>query len=71
MARTEHIFRSEQFSQRRFTRADALVIFAVGVLIYLGVRLALRTRPRRCRDRTSPCRQRRSPSMRCSPSPGC
>ena len=42
MARTDHIFRSEQFSQRRFTRADALVIFAVGVLIYLGVRLALR-----------------------------
>ena len=37
-----HLFRSEQFSQRRFTRARWLVIFAVGVLIYLGVRLALR-----------------------------
>ncbi len=41
MARTEHIFRSEQFVGRRFTRADALVILVVAVLIYLGVRLAL------------------------------
>ncbi len=42
MARTEHIFRSEQFTERRFTRADALVVLAVALLAYAGTRLALR-----------------------------
>jgi len=41
MSQPEHIFRSEQFTERRFTRADALVILAVAVLIYGGARLAL------------------------------
>ncbi|MCX7669569.1 MAG: ABC transporter permease subunit, partial [Anaerolineae bacterium] len=41
MARAEHIFRSEQFIGRRFSRADAVVVLAVAVLIYAGVRLAL------------------------------
>jgi len=41
MARAEHIFRNAQFIQRRFSRADALVILAVAVLIYVGARLAL------------------------------
>ncbi|MCS6844989.1 MAG: ABC transporter permease subunit, partial [Caldilineales bacterium] len=40
MARTEHIFRSEQFAGRRFNRADALVVLALAVVIYLGTRLA-------------------------------
>ncbi|MFZ2359025.1 MAG: ABC transporter permease subunit [Anaerolineae bacterium] len=41
MARANNIFRSEQFAQRRFTLADALVILAVAVAIYLGARLAV------------------------------
>ncbi len=41
MARQKNIFRSEQFSQRPFTPADALVILAVAVVIYLGARLAV------------------------------
>lgn len=42
MTHAGHIFRSEQFIQRRFTRADALVVLVVSVLIYLGARMALR-----------------------------
>ena len=42
MTRSERIFRSEQPIQRPFTREDALVILLVAVIIYLGVRLALR-----------------------------
>jgi len=42
MARPERIFRSEQPIQRPFTRADALVILLVAVIVYLGARLALR-----------------------------
>ncbi len=42
MARQDHLFRNEQFTQRRFTWADALVVVAVAVLIYLGAQLALR-----------------------------
>jgi len=42
MARSERIFRSEQPIQRPFTRADALVILLVAVIVYLGARLALR-----------------------------
>ncbi len=42
MSHSEHLFRSEQFAQRRFGRADAIVILAVAVLIYLGTRLAMR-----------------------------
>jgi len=41
MARANNIFRSEQFAQRRFTLADALIILAVAVAIYLGARLAV------------------------------
>lgn len=41
MARQDHLFRNEQFTQRRFTWADALVVLAVAVLIYLGAQLAL------------------------------
>lgn len=41
MSRVEHLFGQERLSQRRFSRADALVILAVAVLIYLGARFAL------------------------------
>ncbi len=41
MARANNIFRSEQFAQRRFTWADAVVIVLVAVVIYLAVRLAV------------------------------
>ena len=42
MARSDHLFRNEQFTQRRFTGADALVLLGVAVLMYLGARLAIR-----------------------------
>jgi NitT/TauT family transport system permease protein len=41
MARADHIFRNEQFTERRFTWADALVVLALAVLIYVGAQLAL------------------------------
>jgi NitT/TauT family transport system permease protein len=42
MARSDHLFRSEQFTQRRFTGADVMVLLGVAVLMYLGARLAIR-----------------------------
>ena len=42
MARSDHLFHSEQFTQRRFTGADVLVLLGVAVLMYLGARLAIR-----------------------------
>ncbi len=41
MARANNIFRSGQFTQRRFTWADAVVILLVSVVIYLAARLAV------------------------------
>lgn len=40
MAQSTRLFRSEQFAGRRFNRADALVVLALAVVIYLGARLA-------------------------------
>ena len=41
MARSDHIFRSEQLTQRRFTGADVLVLVGIAALIYGGARLAI------------------------------
>ncbi len=41
MAQSTHVFRSEQFTQRRFTWADAAVVLIVAVVIYLAARLAV------------------------------
>ncbi len=41
MSRFERIFRSSRFIERRFSRADALVILGVAAVLYFGSRLAL------------------------------